>query len=148
MNNEASLASLSTEPDWFCEDIVTIVFGIRTPALWKSLDQVKSQCIPGNCHQDFLVLNRMLHPFRGFLICLKPRLLILSGSIDPRPVDGEHEVPTVMFDPRELEHPLILETDALAFLSLRQGMGPREDASGQTRVILSNVDAPSWLGCS
>jgi hypothetical protein len=107
VNNEVSLASLWAEPDWFREDIITMVFCITTPALWKSLDQVKSQGIPCNYHHDFLVLNRMLGPFRGFLICLKPDLLMISGKIEPRLVEGDNKVPTVMFDREDLEQPLL-----------------------------------------
>jgi hypothetical protein len=98
MNNEVSLANVWLEPDWFREDIVTIVFGIKTPALWKRLDQLKSQWIPCNCYHDFVVLNRMLRPFRGFLICLTPDLLMVSGKIEPRLVEGDTKVPTLMFD--------------------------------------------------
>jgi hypothetical protein len=46
MNNEVSLASLWAKPDEFREVIATIVFCIRTPALWKSLGQVKLQSTP------------------------------------------------------------------------------------------------------
>jgi hypothetical protein len=57
MNNEVSLATLWAKPDELREDIVTIVFCIKTPAIWKSLDQVKPQCIPCNCHHNFLVAS-------------------------------------------------------------------------------------------
>jgi hypothetical protein len=98
MNNEVSLASLWAEPDEFREDIVTIVFGIKTPALWTNLDQVKSQWIPCNCHHHFCVLNRVFPPFRGFLIDSKPDLVMISGKIEPRHVEGDNSVPTLMFD--------------------------------------------------
>jgi hypothetical protein len=87
MNNEVSLASLRAEQDQFREDIVTTVFGIKRPPLWKNLDHVKSQWIRCNCHHDFLVLNRMLRLFRGFLICLKLDLLMISGKMEPRLVE-------------------------------------------------------------
>jgi hypothetical protein len=75
-----------------------IAFGMKTPALWKSPNEVKSQGILCNCHHDFLVLNRTLDSSRGFLICLKPDLLMISGKIDPRRVEGDNKVPTLMFD--------------------------------------------------
>jgi hypothetical protein len=83
MNNEVSLASLWAKVDEFSEDIVTIVFCIQTLDLWKSLDQVKPQCIPCNYHNDCLVLNRMLGPFRAFLIWSKPDLLVIRGKREP-----------------------------------------------------------------
>jgi hypothetical protein len=103
MNNEVSLASLWAKPDAFREDIVTIVFCIKTPALWKSLGQVKPQCIPCNCHDDLLVLNRLDGPIRGFLIWSKPDLLMIRGKIKPRPIEGDNKVPTLMFNSADLE---------------------------------------------
>jgi hypothetical protein len=98
INNEVSLASLWAKPDEFREHIVTMVFCIKTPALWKNLDQVKPQCIPCNCHPDFLVLNGMISLFRGFLIWSKPDLLTIRGKIEPRLIESEKKVPALIFD--------------------------------------------------
>jgi hypothetical protein len=43
---------------------------------------VKPQCSPCNCHDEVLVLNRMLGPFRGFLISSKSDLLMIRGKIE------------------------------------------------------------------
>jgi hypothetical protein len=98
MNNEVSLASLWAKSDDFREDIVTIVFGIKMPALWKSLGQVKLQSIPCNCRHDLLVLNRMLGPFTWFLVSSKPDLFRIRGKTEPLLIEGDNKVPTLMFD--------------------------------------------------
>jgi hypothetical protein len=98
MNNEISLAKLWAKPDEFHEDIVTIVFCIKMPALWKSFDEVKPQCIPCNCHHDLLVFNRMLGPFKGFLIWSNPDLLIIRGKIKLSLIEDDNKVLILMFD--------------------------------------------------
>jgi hypothetical protein len=46
MNNKLSLAGRWEELDSRRKNIVTMVLGITKPALWKRLEQVKSQWIP------------------------------------------------------------------------------------------------------
>jgi hypothetical protein len=95
------------EPDSFRENIITTLFRIKTRPLWKGFDQVKSQWIPCNGHHHFLVLNRTLRPFKGFLICLKPDLLMISAKTEPPLVEGDKKMLTSMFDYQELEQQLI-----------------------------------------
>jgi hypothetical protein len=46
MNNEFSPIDLRAERKQRRENIITLALGIKSPALWKRLEQVKSQWIP------------------------------------------------------------------------------------------------------
>jgi hypothetical protein len=41
------------------------------------------------------------------MICLKRDLLMISGKLEPRLIEGANKVPAVMFDQEELEQQLI-----------------------------------------
>jgi hypothetical protein len=60
-----------------CEIIVRVVLGIKCRAFRKIIKHAKSQRIPSDRHYDFLVLNRVLRPFRRFLVGPKPDSLVI-----------------------------------------------------------------------
>jgi hypothetical protein len=53
MNNGSSPINLWAEPEKFCENIDTVVLGIKCVAFWKRVESMKSQWIPCNGHHHF-----------------------------------------------------------------------------------------------
>jgi hypothetical protein len=53
MNNEFSPIDLRAERKRFHQNIITLALGIKNPAFWKRLEQVKSQWIPWNRQHHF-----------------------------------------------------------------------------------------------
>jgi hypothetical protein len=46
MNHEFSPIGMRAEQKQYRENIITLALGIKSPASWKCLEQVKSQWIP------------------------------------------------------------------------------------------------------
>jgi hypothetical protein len=101
MKNDFSPVTLWVEPNRYCKDIVTVALAIKRSALWEGFDETKSQWIPYNFPNHFLVLGRVSRPFRQFPFWSKPDLLMIRGKIEPRLIKGYHKLPIVAFD--ELE---------------------------------------------
>jgi hypothetical protein len=77
MNNEFSPVVLWLELSQWCNDIITIILGVKGVPLRRWHDQRKSQWIQCNANHDFPVPDRMHRPFRRCFSRSKPDLLMV-----------------------------------------------------------------------
>jgi hypothetical protein len=70
-----------------------IVLSIKSPALWKGVEQVTSPWIPYNRHHHFRVLNCMLWPFSWLFFRTKPDMVMARSETEPGLVECENELP-------------------------------------------------------
>jgi hypothetical protein len=102
MNNGCPPAPLRAEGNQCCENVVTVLLGIKCHVFRKSLKHVKCQQMSCNRHDDFLVLNRVLRPFRRSLVRSKPDPLVICGKTEPRLIKSDSQLSTLMVERMEL----------------------------------------------